>query len=697
MGVAGVGGDAEALVIRAAMRYGSNVPPRISAAQELLYDERFLARHAGSIMTDPVVALVELVANAWDAYATKVHITWPDVDKGRAFAIVDNGHGMTEDEFNARWKVWNYNRVMNQGEDSEPPPELSGAHRRPAYGRNGMGRHAAFHFHPTMYYVRTWREGTEITVEVSRYLGAGPSPFACKIIDKKKVAKKDHGTEIKASAPHPVRLTPDVALDALGTRFLADPGFEVYIDREKVNFERISDAHRKKYSLAIPGINPAIEVFIIDAGDPDRTTKQKGLAWRVGKRLVGECTWEGLDGHKLLDGRSHDAKRYTIVIFADALRESVLPDWTGFDHNSPLWKAHVDVLNEHIGSILDKLSQEKREERRRGIIDRMRAQARELTPIGREKWEEFIRLVLKQCPSFADNDLQRVAGILASLEVSQSQYGLLKNLYRMSPDELHDVNALFTEWSVATAKIVLSTIQERLSMLHELRQKMYVTTTDEVHELQPLFARSLWMFGAEFESIEFTSNVGMTKVLRSIFGSTAEGSSNRPDFVVRTDSTVGIYARPGYDDDGKDTETERIVIVELKRPGIPIGREEIDQPRKYYIELKKKGCLRKTRRVDAFVLGSELDPDWGIDGSHGDGPKIYVHPMRYDTLAEIAGKRMMRLDKSVREAPFLNPDQIDRFLDPDADNPHPELPLGQGFAARAHSTLDKTSAATDTE
>ncbi len=661
--------------------------PSSGSAQQLLYDERFLARHAGSIITDPIVALVEMVANAWDAYATKVQITWPNADKGRSFSIADNGHGMTESEFDARWKVWNYNRIAQQGAYTPPPKDLPDANPRTAYGRNGMGRHAAFHFHPTQYLVRSWKDGAEITVKVSRSATAGPSPFSCEVIDRKAVSKKLHGTEIRAATPYTVGLTPEAALDSIGTRFLADPGFEVYVDDRKVNFDSIAGSHLTEYTLAIPDLNPPIRVFIIDPGDSDRTTKQKGLAWRIGKRLVGESTWDGLDGRKLLDGRSHDAKRYTIAIIADALREAVRPDWTGFDQSSDLWRAHADVLTSQLGGILDTLSLQRREERRKAIMEKMRAQARELSPIGRQMWEDFISSVIKQCPSFTDKDLLRVANILANLEVAQSQYGLLRSLNRLTVDELHDMNQILTEWSVAAAKMVLSTIQERLSLLHELRQKMYVTTTDEVHELQPLFARSLWMFGAEFESIEFTSNRGMTTVLRELFGSKDTGSTNRPDFVVRTDSTLGVYARPGYDDDGNDTETERIVIVELKRPGIPISREEIDQPRKYYIELKKKGCLRKTRRVDAFVLGSDLDPDWGIEGQHGESPRIYVHPLRYDVLAESASKRMMRLDMAVREAPFLNPDLIVKFLDPDADHPAPELPFGEGVAARAKAAM----------
>ena len=50
-----------------------------------LYDERFLNKYAGSIITDPSTAIVELVANCWDAYATEVQITLPDRKQGRHF------------------------------------------------------------------------------------------------------------------------------------------------------------------------------------------------------------------------------------------------------------------------------------------------------------------------------------------------------------------------------------------------------------------------------------------------------------------------------------------------------------------------------------------------------------------------------------------------------------------------------------
>ncbi len=139
----------------------------MAGEQGTLFEERFLGRYAGAIMSDPTTALVELVANAWDAYATDVQITWPDPAHGTTFSIRDNGYGMTPDEFELRWRTLDYDRIAQQGELASPPGDLPASPPRIVYGRNGKGRHAAFLF-SSPYRVRTWRDGLESTYLVSQ-------------------------------------------------------------------------------------------------------------------------------------------------------------------------------------------------------------------------------------------------------------------------------------------------------------------------------------------------------------------------------------------------------------------------------------------------------------------------------------------------------------------------------------------------
>ena len=115
------------------------------AGQGTLFEERFLGRYAGAIMADLTVALVELVANSWDAYATTVDIHWPSHNPATNFRIIDNGCGMTQAEFELRWRTLDYDRVLHQGDFAHPPSGMDGLPRL-VYGRNGKGRLAGFYF-----------------------------------------------------------------------------------------------------------------------------------------------------------------------------------------------------------------------------------------------------------------------------------------------------------------------------------------------------------------------------------------------------------------------------------------------------------------------------------------------------------------------------------------------------------------------
>src|SRR5258708_1264192 len=162
--------------------------------QSILFDERFLDRHAGALITDTAVAVVELVANAWDGYAWEVKIIWPNHNSDRRFSIIDNGKGMTADMFDRRWRKLDYNRSAEEGDQVDPPNELKDFGPRRTYGRNGRGRHAAFRFSDP-YIVRTWRDGTELTYQVRR---GTTSPFEITLVNTRNNSQ-GHGTEVSAT------------------------------------------------------------------------------------------------------------------------------------------------------------------------------------------------------------------------------------------------------------------------------------------------------------------------------------------------------------------------------------------------------------------------------------------------------------------------------------------------------------------
>ena len=212
-------------------------------------------------------------------------------------------------------------------------------------------------------------------------------------------------------------------------------------------------------------------------------------------------------------------------------------------------------------------------------------------------------------------------------------------------------------------------MEGRLKLLEQLRIKVKSKETNEVQELQPLFHRGLWIFGPEYETIEYTSNEGMTKVIQQIFNSNLQGSRKRPDFVILQDGTTGFYSYPKYDKDGGEIGVDKLTIVELKKPGIPIDEDQKNQAWGYVKELLQKGLLKDFSTVTCFVLGSELEQLESSITTHRNDT-VRIVPLDYETVIVRAKSRLHNLHQKVSNAPFLKETRIKELL---LEKSQPEL------------------------
>ncbi|MBU6399161.1 MAG: ATP-binding protein [Verrucomicrobia bacterium] len=652
----------------------SHAQPR-QAEQQLLFDPRFLEQYTGrTLLHDPVSAIVELVANGWDAGATRVDIDWPEVS-GNLLRVRDNGEGMTEDQFLRRWLTLSYDRVREQGETVGVvgKPSLPQRH---TFGRNGIGRFAAFCFGKE-YTVITAAAGKQISYVVKQGI---EKPI---VLDKQgEVEFAATGTIIEVVQGGQSSLAADTIRAELGKRFLTDPAFEVVVNSERVDFEDIGQRGVETIHVEVEG-QPPIRILMIDTERTDRSTKQHGVAWHVNGRLVGKCGWSGNGFDDLVDGRRIEARRYTFIIFADALSstDAVKADWSGFNEdNSTYQKVREKVLPALRERLLG-LAKDRREETTRELRRSNQESLRRMTPLSRQKWNEFVVKAQEECPSLSQPELQSLSGVLAKLEISHSRYSLLHKLHELNPDQLDDLHRILEDWTVDMAKVVLDELRGRLRLVDELRRKTSTTDTLEVQQLQPLFYQGLWIFGPEFETIEFTSNEGMTSVIQKLFDRDIKGSRNRPDFVVLPDGSVGFYAYPKYDDHGAETGVDRLVIVELKKPGVVVGGEQKTQCWKYVKELLTQGLLADCSRIDCYVLGSQIErAESGERKELND--RVRILPLSFDTVLTRAKSRLLKLYDRVKSAPFLRDQNIDAYLDA-GDEPANELPLNQPSVAGA--------------
>lgn len=615
--------------------------------QELLpsYGPSFLEHHAGRIIADPEIALVELVANCWDAGADAVEIAWP-AGIGGTFSISDNGIGMSRTELEHRWMTLNYSREEEQGRDVLFPSGVR--HRkRLAFGRNGVGRHATFCF-ADEYLIDTRKDGRRTAARVRRTSGRMPYSVSVEADEE----AQDTGTVISTVVTRLHRLTAEQLGESLGTRFVVDPEFRIRVNGSAVTLTDIESISESQV-LDIEGVGTVI-VRRIDAETTGRSSKHHGIAWWVQKRLVGAASWEGQAG-PLLDSRRASAKRYTYVVEADVLKPHVKKDWTGF-HASPPILAARRVVEEFVTEDLRGLLHDVRRERKRVALEQNVHAMKALSPISQDQIAAFVEEIQVRCPTIGERELADSVQVLAKLESARSGYALLGKLARFATEDFDGLNTLLTEWTVSDAQKVLGELRYRLSLIQQLEKLVDDHQTDELHDLQPLFERGLWMFGPEFEALDFTSNRSLATVVEKFFGEAAlRTPKKRPDFVALPDSSIGVYSRDSFDERHEVGGFGSIVIVELKRGGFSITDDEKDQATKYARELRRSGRVGRDTPITAYVLGSVLDA--GVeDGGEG---KTRIIPRTYSVVLRQAHARTFNLLRVVELSKGIGPQDPD--------------------------------------
>ena len=618
------------------------------------FGSAFLDDHARLIISDSKIALIELVANCWDAGADKVEITWPDPAPD-ILKIEDNGTGMTYREFLERWLELNYNRKEVQGEDVVFPPSNQTSHRK-AFGRNGKGRHSMFCF-ASEYLVETWRDGESNQFRVKRSQGISNTPFEI-IPERRGVQKDGHGTIISAELARNHLPTNDVR-DLIGSKFISDPAFRISVNGEVVKLTDLDHLVNVE-EVQIPGLGKVL-IRTIDSRTTGRTSKQHGVAWWVNKRLVGELSWKGFDDDAYLDARTSEAKQFTFVVEADLLADEVTADWSAFKESENFNKVSAIVKTFVVRKIRE-LLQDVNKSRKLAALEQSVDDLRALPLESRYRVGQFINAIQEKIPTFGQKELAAVVEIASKLEKSRSGYALLEQLAKLQPHDLEALNQILDTWTIGEIRIVLSELEWRLELIKRMETLVENPTSDELHDIQPLFERGLWIFGPEYEAISFMSNKTLLTIIERFFKdkivTPLSTPRKRPDIVALPDSTLSIYASDSYDERSEVSGFAKVLIVELKKGGFKITRGEKRQAQDYASEIRKSGKVQHTTEITAFVLGTNIDNEALEDVKEGQ-TTVIARP--YSTVLRQAHARTFNLIDKIKKA------KIDDLYDSDVE------------------------------
>lgn len=600
------------------------------------YEEDYIIRSLGSIVTQPDIALTELVANAWDAGATNVKIGIPD-EINQILFVEDDGVGMTEDEFQRQWMTLGYNRVKNQGRTVVFPDGIQ--NNRIAFGRNGVGRHGLFCF-GSEYKVITKKNGKKLTLKIKP--NVKNEPFA--VIERNEEQCLGHGTRLEVivskNLPNSEKMS-----EIISARFLHDPQFQIIVNHKSLNITDLTGGQEPK-EINIENDHPIkLICYFIDTTKAGKKSIFQGIAFWQGGRLVGDPSWM-LGKNMVLDGRTSLAKRYTFIIKTDDLYEYIKEDWSGFKQSEIIDKVY-EVVEQYVNTCFEEVSTISASIATDNLNSTIKDSLRTVNPLVREEVKSVIVDLVKTNPKVKQDSVDLVAQTIIKLEKSRSGHELLEKLSRLNTNDISALNELLDKWTISDALVVLNEIDRRLSIITAIRKLSKDKKTDELHVLHPMIAESRWLFGPEYESSEYIFNRQMKTAVGKIFGDNNFYSADinykkRPDLICLPNSTIGVTGIEDFDVNIQLAKVRKLLLIELKRGAYKITREERNQAQGYVEDLQASN-LGNECQITAYVVGDSIADNIQNPIKIGPESSNIIYVTTYDQLVDTAERRMFGL------------------------------------------------------
>ena len=600
-----------------------------------LYEDDYIIRSLGTIVSQPDIALTELVANAWDAGATNVYISIPE-NNNQILYVEDDGVGMSEEEFKQHWMKLRYNRLKNQGRDVIFPDGVN--NKRIAFGRNGVGRHGLFCF-GNEYVVITQKDGKKLTFKIKP--NVQNEPFA--VIERKEEISDGHGTRLEVVVTKNLP-KPNKMIEILSARFLHDPQFRITVNHTTLDISDLTGG-QEPIELRVEGTDIELTAYFIDTTKAGRKSIFQGIAFWQSGRLVGEPSWV-LGKTMILDGRTTLAKRYTFIFKSEDLSDYIKEDWSGFkdcDETEMMFNKVESFVNQ----CFDDTASTSAEIVTENLDSSIKASLKTLNPLVREEVKDVITGIVKNNPKVKQDSVDLVVQTVINLEKSKNGHDLLEKLSHLSADDINGLNELLSKWTVGDALVVLNEIDRRLSIITAIRKLSSEKTTDELHVLHPMIAESRWLFGPEYESSEYIFNRQMRTAVSKIFGEDKLHTvdinyKKRPDLICLPSSTIGVTGIEEMTADLNLAKVRKLLLIELKKGAFKITREERNQAQGYVEDLLASN-LGNECQITAYVVGDSIADNLKSPIKVGDGDQGTIYVTTYDQLVDTAERRMFGL------------------------------------------------------
>lgn len=519
----------------------------------------------------PISGVAELIWNAVDADATEVRVVIDTNGLGGvdSVRVEDNGHGMDHERalhdfqrLGGSWKVTG--RSEGQG--------------RLLHGREGKGRWRAFSIGPKVTWTTTAKKA-DGSFEKTRIEGSRPDLAAFTVHDPEEVDGPAGTTVVVEGMTDPPKgLLGESAHRELATRlvlYLAQYEVEIRYDGQTINPGDLQDRR---------------EDFDIDTGTekPARLTVIEWESEVKVDRALFLCDHYGFVLEKAPANVAAPGFEYTAYLsweeFRNRLSDLGIAELTDLQ---PIIDLARTQLRDYFRSRAPELAQ--------GLIETWKREqvypfaAPPTTPVedAEQKVFEVVSLAVgKTVNTSSDLKAKRLSLRLMKEALEQdpgSLHRVLRDVLELPQDRLDELDRLLGRTSLANVISAAKQVADRLDFLRGLEELLYDPQSKkqllERAQLHRILAAEPWLFGEEFALLadDETLTTVLKRHIALLGGATLSETTEVTDSQGKRAIVDLIFAGATP----QNRQTNDHLVVELKRPSVKVGREEINQIQGY--------------------------------------------------------------------------------------------------------------------
>jgi Histidine kinase-, DNA gyrase B-, and HSP90-like ATPase len=551
-------------------------------------------------------ALKELVDNAWDADASRVEITLPQLLSNDPIVVSDDGSGMTEQELRSHYLFIASDRRSRRG-------ERTAGRNRLIKGRKGIGKFSGLMAASVMS-LDTRARGVlcGFTLRLADFEKVEDIEQLDIEIRRENCEKNAHGTEIKLRDLHQRLEFPDPT--KLRQLLLQDYGrhddFQIFVNTKQLGIDDVSGGYSESDS-DLPHLGLVRLRFSISDGKAG--LRQPGITLRVDGKAVGKPSFFGLD--ELDDFPPKLLRKVFGEVQANGLRDHITAGWDAPIENSELLKQ----LQAHVQPILrqafrDQYGREMQLAQVR-LSREIQGRLSKLPDHKRIFAERGIKKILERFYQEPESKIEPIVNVILDA-LEQSDYRiLLEHIAGSKPRDISAIADGLSDFGLADMASLVEQARARVSFLDQLEKLRLEPSTSEAMMHRAL-ENNLWVFGPEYSL--FSSNTTLRRQIKDQLDKRYVGpnADHRPDLLLN-ENLSGEY-----------------LLIEFKKPNHPLNHADYVQALSYRNDLRRS----ITQRIRVLVVGGARSPDFPSVNREPD-----VDAVLFDQLISTARRQLQWL------------------------------------------------------